>query len=628
MNEISGTQPDPGRGNDQATPTFVASASSQDNESKRLRRMGRPATKKAAAGQAQPPAVGSDASDLSAAPATRLVPAGFRRPPADPADHLAPGRFRRPPADLADHLAPGRFRRPPADPAQTRVQDQSPRILQRPPPDSGPRPVKQSSTASASQGSVRDAPAGEVFAPKPGAEHDRQRDAPEADPGATALFATDDGEIVAAIAAGDSRGVAAAYDKYAAALYGYCQWVLKELADSAEALQDTFVVAVTTIGDLTESTRLRPWMYALARRECRQRLRASVAPRKGDQEAATDPSARADGLPDLRGDIEPDDLLSLVCGVLAELPPREREVVELSLRHDLHDFELAEALGMSWSRSHALTTRAHARLEKALGALITARTGREACPELDALLADWDGHLTGSARDLIAGHVEQCQTCASHRLGGLRPAALSGLMPLAPLPTELREQVLLLCSSSAPDVAAYRRRITQRAESVWRARIAAAIWLVNRAGIRIGHRPTTATVTLAIWITLVFGTGITLLVFTGSHPSHALVGRLSPASSSPAARTTTATTHAVASPSPSPSVSLSPTPTPSPNVSQAQVIVPPSVEPSPTFSEPSPSASHSPTPSKSASPKPSKSASPTPSKSSSTSVGPSASTTG
>jgi hypothetical protein len=40
----------------------------------------------------------------------------------------------------------------------------------------------------------------------------------------------------------------------------------------------------------------------------------------------------------------------------------------------------------------------------------------------------------------------------------MRPAAFFRLLPLAPLPQELREQVLSLCTSTAEDAVAYRRR--------------------------------------------------------------------------------------------------------------------------------------------------------------------------
>ena len=49
-----------------------------------------------------------------------------------------------------------------------------------------------------------------------------------------------DSEVVAAIAVGDPDGLAEAYDRYAAPLYTYCRSLLREPADAADAVQDTF----------------------------------------------------------------------------------------------------------------------------------------------------------------------------------------------------------------------------------------------------------------------------------------------------------------------------------------------------------------------------------------------------
>ena len=75
---------------------------------------------------------------------------------------------------------------------------------------------------------------------------------------------------------------------------------------------------------------------------------------------------------------------------------------------------------------------------------------------LGELLADWDGQLTEETRNLVGWHIVQCQTCAHRGWGALRPAAFSRLLPLAPLPPELRAQVLSSCTSAAEDAVAYR----------------------------------------------------------------------------------------------------------------------------------------------------------------------------
>ena len=447
------------------------------------------------AAKAIPPVEQTLAARESQAPAdaaAKVLPASLRRPPTDPARRVLPVGFRRPPADPAGRLLSDRVVGPSAELSD----HSSPSRTQDPPPID--------------------------------AEHDRQ--------------------VVEAITAGDPAGIAMAYDRYGAALYGYCHWMLHDSADAAESLQDTFVLAATTLSDLPEPSKLRPWLFALARNECRRRIRprsvtrdeADAANQRADggQRAdevgrptdatvqfpvvsepihepadatvqfravsepihepadatvqfravsqpihqpadatvqfravsepihqpadatmpfrmvsqladatmqfrvVSEPTDATDGLADVNGYLGQAELRALIRSILADLKPREREVIELSFRHDLYDNDLAIVLGVSWSRAHALASRARGRLEKSFGALRTALAGREACPVVGELLADWDGQLTEQTRDLVVWHIEQCQTCANHGRGALRPTALSGLLPLAPLPPELREQIL------------------------------------------------------------------------------------------------------------------------------------------------------------------------------------------
>ena len=216
----------------------------------------------------------------------------------------------------------------------------------------------------------------------------------------------------------------------------------------------------------------------------------------------------------VHGDQGQAELRSLIHSVLAGLRPREREVIELSFRHDLNDNDLAIVLGMSQSRAHDLASRARGRLEEALGALHIALTGREACPVLGELLADWDGQLTEQTRDLVVWHIRECRTCAHHGWGAMRPAAFSRLLPLAPLPQELREQVLSLCTSTAEDAVAYRRRVVRRAERIWFARLSRAIRQVSWSSIRANPGMAVAAVAVAVWV--VAAVTVTLLTFAGS----------------------------------------------------------------------------------------------------------------
>jgi len=128
-----------------------------------------------------------------------------------------------------------------------------------------------------------------------------------------------DSEVVAAIVAGDPAGLAAAYDRYAAPLYSYCRAMLREPADAADAVQDTFVIAVPRLSGLRDPDRLRSWLYAVARNECHRRLR-SVSQHAPLEEApeVTDDAA------DVAAGVEQAELRALVRDALPGVGPAER----------------------------------------------------------------------------------------------------------------------------------------------------------------------------------------------------------------------------------------------------------------------------------------------------------------
>jgi RNA polymerase sigma factor (sigma-70 family) len=306
----------------------------------------------------------------------------------------------------------------------------------------------------------------------------------------------EDRELVAAIAAGDPDGLAGAYDKYAESLYGYCRSMLAEPGDAAEAVQDTFADAVSQLsgppgprpggspgrppsgspgqqpggapGNLGEPGRVRSWLFATARRECLRRPRMAptgIEVDAGEElgAAQTADASGTDGAAEVQRKAERAELQRLIRVSLAGLAPDEREAVQLSLWHDLDDAEVAVVLGVSQPRANALASGGRRQLEKALGTVRVARTGREACPELGTLLADWDGGLTGLALELAGQHIEHCEICDRRRSGTLRPAALRRLLPLPALPPELREQVLERCA--AAEVIADQPPVAQGTES-------------------------------------------------------------------------------------------------------------------------------------------------------------------
>lgn len=263
------------------------------------------------------------------------------------------------------------------------------------------------------------------------------------------------------LAVSNMTGLADAYDRHAALLYAYCHWMLQEPGAAADAVEHAFVTAATGLDDFSDPGKLRPWLYGVAREECNHRLRARgrSCPMDADSHSA-----------DFSSDAKQAKARRLIRATMSGLDPREREVVELSLRHDLNNADLAVVLGMSGSEAHALSSRARSQLENALRLLLVTHAGRQACRWLDELLAGWDGQLTARMRDLISLHVEQCQACAGYRRRSLRPEALFSLLPAAVPPPALRERILERCTSVTRDTSMFRQQMTQPLEllpDVW-----------------------------------------------------------------------------------------------------------------------------------------------------------------
>lgn len=386
----------------------------------------------------------------------------------------------------------------------------------------------------------------------------------------------DDREIVTTIAAGDPVGLANAYDEYAGSLYGYCQWMLGDPDDASDAVQDTFVIAASRLGDLSDARKLRPWLYAVARNECQLRL-------DGTEPGLEGAGDLDDPYPDTAGRPDQAELREFVRTALDGLKPAEREVIELDLRHDLHGADLAAVLGIPRNQAHELATGARGQLERGLGALLVARTGRRACPDLDMLLDGWDGELTPPDRKQIDRHIDQCDICADRIEGALRPAMQHGMVPLFGPPLELRDEVLQLCTSSSPGALSYRRDVTQRAGPFRENGFPEPIRPPRRRVLALsGMTAAVAAVVIAITATGI----VAAIALTGSHPRHpataaaqssqsstTATGGTVPASTDPAGglpsgaqpTTSVTTTASTAPPAPAPSPTRPARPKPSPS---------------------------------------------------------------
>jgi RNA polymerase sigma factor (sigma-70 family) len=280
-----------------------------------------------------------------------------------------------------------------------------------------------------------------------------------------------DSEVIASIVAGEADGLAEAYDRYADPLYKYCQFMLGDAADAADAVQDTFVIAASRLAGLRDPELLRAWLYAVARNECLRTLGAkttTAAPAEAEE-------VTGDGA-DAGDQAERTGLRALIEDAAAGVNPPERQILELHLWQGLDAAEIAAMLGLSRGHAQSLLSAAMEQLEAGLVVLAVGRANPADCAVLAHMLAGWDGKLTPELRWWVYPHIKRCGSCGARRALELRPGALFGLAPAAAMaagaveslqaaagpPEALRAHTLALAVGESPSATAHRAAVLGR----------------------------------------------------------------------------------------------------------------------------------------------------------------------
>ena len=247
-----------------------------------------------------------------------------------------------------------------------------------------------------------------------------------------------DSGLVSAASAGDQSALAEIYDRYADRIHDFCHSMLRDRHEAADAMQDTFVLAVSRLDQLRDPKKLRPWLFAIARnevlRKSRQRQRVVPTEDAGDDIAADDPTPE--------GAVSSKEAHTIVWEAAAGLSERDQVLLSLNLRQGLEGQELADAIGTTANNAYVLVHRLREQLERSIGALLVARQGRADCDELQELLAKWDGTFTPVWRKRVARHVDDCEVCSEKRRVLTSPLSLLSASALVGAPAELRDSTL------------------------------------------------------------------------------------------------------------------------------------------------------------------------------------------
>lgn len=151
------------------------------------------------------------------------------------------------------------------------------------------------------------------------------------------------------------------FEQHSKMVLAVCRIVLRDPVEAEDAMQQTFVSAYRSILAGSEPSRPAPWLAAIARNECLDRIRA-----RNREPLAEQTAGRAPGAPDaLNAAIAREDLHTLG-RTIRELPTQQREALLLHEFHGLPYRDVAAAIGVSESAIASLLFRARSRLRSVL----------------------------------------------------------------------------------------------------------------------------------------------------------------------------------------------------------------------------------------------------------------------
>ncbi|WP_242904642.1 RNA polymerase sigma factor [Actinomadura terrae] len=259
---------------------------------------------------------------------------------------------------------------------------------------------------------------------------------------------SDDIRLAEALRDGDVIALTEVYDTYAPFLYDYCHGLLRDRVEAAGALRNCVIAAREHVGRLNEPDRLRGWLYAIARKECMRR-RDSPNRHTGQEAPEADDDLTDDQL------ARREERRLLAHSALAALTGRQREAIDLSVRHELDEVDLSGVFGMPLEETLRLVEESREDLAAALHAALIAQNHWKDCPSVSALTESWP--LSPQTSASLVRHVGSCPVCGERDTPPLPPDRLLSVLPIAAIPADLRLDVLT--AATAADRADNRRAI-------------------------------------------------------------------------------------------------------------------------------------------------------------------------
>ena len=239
----------------------------------------------------------------------------------------------------------------------------------------------------------------------------------------------DDEDLVREAVGGSIPAFTAIFERYEAQVHDFSLALVRDRDVALAVAQATFLEASERLDALTQPDRLRVWLLSITRYQAALQVGAEAGLDRQPAEPA--PVEAGEGW--TAEDAERAHQAGLVWEATADLPLRERALLDLYLRQGLEGNDLGDALGVSPDEAAELRAGL-ATIEKGLAGFLIARRADRSCPDLPLLLRGWDGRFNHLIATHLAAHVDSCRVCSASALTLSSPFALYAWAPRAPLP--------------------------------------------------------------------------------------------------------------------------------------------------------------------------------------------------
>jgi len=153
-----------------------------------------------------------------------------------------------------------------------------------------------------------------------------------------------DEQLIILLKKDDQQAFTEIYNRYAESLAGFAASKLYSLDDARDILHDLFVKLWENRDQLNVTSTLRSYLFAVIRHRIIDKIRKNIT----REEYAAIRQSLADGYePGIEQQIAEKELKQQIQKALNELPPRVKEIYQLSREQNLTNKEIAEKLELS-----------------------------------------------------------------------------------------------------------------------------------------------------------------------------------------------------------------------------------------------------------------------------------------